>query len=127
MDHDFDGFAFAFLILECCFFMGAVSGLISWWVLIAPVIGVVLVVVGYGLAATVEHSKRIWRETAMLQKKRAKEREAEIEALIERAVEQHVTYQLGIVNNVPEMVRDGVYGGYYPHKLEWPAAMKAVS
>lgn len=95
---------------------------LSLWVLAIGPAMLVLIVFGWAIWSIIgslaRHNNRIRREREMVKALRAKNRQAAIDAIINRAMEQHVAYQLGIINNVPEMVCDGIYGEYQPVALE---------
>lgn len=124
---DFDDLSFEILlpVLGISEFVVMIIGSafnLSMWVLaIVPAI-LVLVVFGWAIWSIIgslaRHNNRIRREREMVKALRAKNRQAAIDAIINRAMEQHVAYQLGIINNVPEMVCDGIYGEYQPVALE---------
>lgn len=124
---DFDDLSFEILlpVLGISEFVVMIIGSafnLSMWVLaIVPAI-LVLVVFGWAIWSIIgslaRHNNRIRREREMVKALRAKNRQAAIDAIINRAMEQHVAYQLGIINNVPEMVHDGIYGEYQPVALE---------
>lgn len=125
---DFDGIAGVVLLVLSVAFTISVT-MEKWAPLLwtgGVMIGiVVLLFVGIGLEALINYVKRGRRSRRYDAQKRAEETQMAIEALVQRALEQHVTYQLGIINNVPDMVRDGVFGKYYPHKLDWPVEVEA--
>lgn len=101
--------------------IGSTFDLSSWLLFVGPAM-LVLIVFGWAIWSIIgslaRHNNRIRREREMVKALRTKNRQAAIDAIINRAMEQHVAYQLGIINNVPEMVRDGVYGEYQPVALE---------
>lgn len=101
--------------------IGSTFNLSLWLLAIGPAM-LVLVVLGWAIWSIIgslaRHNNRIRREREAVKASRAKDRQAVIDAIINRAMEQHVAYQLGIINNVPEMVHDGIYGEYQPVALE---------
>lgn len=111
-----------FLMTLAAIVMGTLAILsetLTWllWLFGAFVLGAILFAIGHGVAALIEHFRRIRREQRQVALSRERERQAEIEALIRRCEIQHEYLQAGLINNNQRKIDHGTYGNYRPVKL----------